>query len=157
MHRPEKTTTQCLRASVFSRRMPMFIGLAPLIDCHSPSARGLYVSFSFSQHLSLQEQPDLLSCKCATWVAFRQMRCLSPLSLFTQEPLEFYQVIVNWTACRSLRQGMQRSYTLPIKCHRSNFPHVFPSVLLLKSLFHNDNLKRTSFQMLFFDIRKHAI
>lgn len=55
----------------------MFIRLSLLVDCHRAAATGLYVSLSFSQRLSLQEPLDLLSCKCATWAAFRQMCCLS--------------------------------------------------------------------------------
>lgn len=63
--------------SFFSTGAPMFIRLSLLVDCHRPAAMGLYVSLSFSQHLSLQDPLDLLSCKCATWAAFRQMRSLS--------------------------------------------------------------------------------
>lgn len=59
--------------SFFSGGVVMFIRLSLLVDCDRSARIGLYVSLSFSQRLSLREPLDLLSCKCATWAAFRQI------------------------------------------------------------------------------------
>lgn len=106
----------------------MFIRLSLLVDCHRPAATGLYVSLSFSQRLSLQEPLDLLSCKCATWAAFRQMCCLSLTVTLRPRAAGTFP---GYCELEGL-QVQKTSEAEELKRHRPNFLHLLYIGLHLK-------------------------
>lgn len=98
------------------------------MDCHRPAATGLYVSLSFSQRLSLQEPLDLLSRKCATWAAFRQMCCLSLTVTLRPRAAGTFP---GYCELEGL-QVQKTSEAEELKRHRPNFLHLLYIGLHLK-------------------------